>query len=198
MKTYTFINYSKGHTKFFYNIINQIRGAIYQVPSEQFSETLLCLVESHITDVAVKFMPIVEKVSENGILLETFKTDQDRIRLLWSLLLLEKANEIISSENIKEMINSIQIKNLDAYHFRLFIQILNLSLAEPKFQNSIDYDKFYSDLEGLPEEFKQEIVNSDTASKTQDDVRIRIRNEVDEVLNHQIKKAVRKRGKFIF
>jgi hypothetical protein len=134
-KTYTFINYAKGHTKLFYNIINQIRGAIYQVPAEQFSETLLCLVESHITDIALKFMPIVEKVSENGTLLDTFKTDQDRIRLLWSLLLLEKAPEIISSSDLEQMINPIEMKNLDAYHFRLLVQILNLSLAEPKFQN---------------------------------------------------------------
>ena len=188
-KTYISLNYAKGHSTLFYNMINQIRGAVYQVPAEQFSETMVYLIEAHINDIAEKFIPIIESVCEKGLLMNTFKTDSDRVRLLWALSVLNKVNEVISPKEMEEMINSINLLNLDAFHYRIFIQLLNMSISIEEYDNIIDYDKFYDQLSGASEEFKQEILNNDLASKTKDEIRVKVREEVDHILHKVIQKS---------
>lgn len=198
--TYVQINFVKGHSKLFYNMINQIRGAIYQIPAEQFSNTMLHLVEAQIIDVAMKFIPIVEKVKENGQLLDVFKTPEDRIRLLWSLVVLEKAENLLSREDINHMLNDIDVKQLDSMHFKLLMQVLNLSLPVESIASAIDYESFYTQLSQISDEFRQEVVNNDLSSRTSDELRLKIREELESMLISKPEPASKprrhRRGKF--
>jgi len=192
--TFTNINYSKGYSKLFYNMINQIRSGIYRMPTPLFASTLFSLLESQITDVAIKFLPIIEKVKENGELLTVFATNEDRIKLIWSLLILGKTESLISSDDLIQMLDKVNMHNLDPQHFRIFVQLLNLSLAIPSFQQSIDYEKFYSQISSLPSSTIEEIINSDPTSLTSEEDREQVLEQVQEVAAEVIPQRGNKRG----
>ena len=195
-KTYISLNYTAGHSTLFYNIINQIRGHIYQVPAEQFTETMAYLLEAHIDDVAAKFVPILEKLVENDQLLDVFKTDSDRTRLLWSLLLLDKTEDIISVKNMKEIVNNIKLVNLDPFHYKIFIQVLNLTLGIEKYGQAINYDQFYGELQTIGEDFKQEILYHDLSSNTSEEIRLKVKNQIEKTLNTKVKKIFEDNSKY--
>ena len=179
-------NFTKGNSKLFYNIINQIRGWVYQIPENLFSMTLFCLIEAQFNDVAIKFLPIIEKLKETDQLLKVFKSNEDRIRLLWSVWIIEK-HHILTPNDIKQIVNNIELETLDPLHFRLYIQALNLILPVESFVREVDLDSIYQKIGRLSSDFKQELINSDLSVKTSDQLRAEIREDLDALLNDELK-----------
>ena len=173
--TYTIIDRTVGHSKLFYNMVNQIRGSVYKIPAEHFTMTLFWLMESQIFDVADKFIPIVQKLAENNQIMHVFKTKKDCIRLLWCLATLEELENIIQIDELHSMIDDIEVSELDPLHFKLFIQFLNISGSFETIWNSIDYDKYYEQIQNLDQDFVKEIVNNDPSTQTSQKVREKIR-----------------------
>lgn len=185
--TFINLNYSKGHSKLFYHMVNQLRGSVFQIPAEHFTMTMFSLLEAQITDVGMKFKPIIEKLSESGQVFQTFPNKQDQIRLLWSLLVLEQAQSTLKPDDITQILSNIEMSKLDPMHFKLLIQTLNLSLAVPEYQTLINYEFFYNQLGTLSDEFKQEILNHDFSAKTSDEIRVEIKQDLDALLNDELK-----------
>jgi hypothetical protein len=143
--------------------------------------------------VAGKMLPILEKVKNNGQLLSTFKTPESQIRLLWSLLVLGKAESIISPSEVVSIIKNIKISSLDPFHYKLTIQLLNLTIAIPAYQLVIPYDEFYTQISSLSSEIREELILADSTSKTPDSLRLDLKQKL-EVLLKEFTPKPKKRG----
>ncbi|CAI2385882.1 unnamed protein product [Moneuplotes crassus] len=183
-KTYVSVNYMKGGSEIFYMMLNQIRNGINQVPAEKFTETMTYLVEAHVMDIAEKFVPILKQVRDSNQLLDIFRTDDDRIRLLWALFVLDKTEKLVSVENIKEMVNGVQLQELDAFHLKIFLQVLQLTLFNEGYSNVIDYNDYYEQLNNLDDGYKEYILTNDLASKTKNDIRLKAKSKLEEIIEN--------------
>lgn len=194
--TFVQINYEKGHDKLFYNMVNQIRAGVYQVPAESFTLTLVDLIEAQIIDVAQKFLPIIENLKDTDQLHNTFCTSEDKIRLIWSLLVLEKGHQLLTPSIVTTMLSPILIESLDPLHLKLFLQLLNLVLAVPHLEGSLDHQKIYENSSNLSIPIKQEILSQDPSSKTPLEIRQKIKEVIDPIFSEFSKKKIGKRGRF--
>jgi hypothetical protein len=103
-------------------MIGRIRHSIYDIPKDHFTLTLCNLLEYQQPEIAGKFVFIIQEVSKQGKLLQEFTDVQDKIRLFWSLMQLEKACEdpnIVNEENLA-FLAEVKPSELDPRHYMLF------------------------------------------------------------------------------
>ncbi len=98
-----------------------------------------------------------------------FVETNDRIRLFWSLLQIEKActdSTLVNQENLA-FINEVDPQTLDPRHFLLFKQLVCLcKLWFQEEQTTINFNHIYESFGRLTPEKREDFINEDPATKS--------------------------------
>jgi len=195
MFLFSYLTSNQGSTELIEALQEKI-GSVHNIPKNVFCEGFFSYIEMGDLDLGFDFIPIVEELCGYGHI-KYFFDHENFIRLVWGVASLIHVDPSIMGQlqkfayqNTKESLLEINLNTLRQDTVRLYLQTFSLLKSFGAFEEG-EEASIYQKFEELTVEQRNELIESDPANKTNEEIKVQILQGVNQyVEDKQLKLAV--------